>query len=190
MLSDWGLFCLAVGNFCRFVGPLTFAIASDSLARDTVCNRELFTPIILRMLMSPLHVLIQSNYLSTLQLRHLHLKVHEVNKLGTFQSALLFKTNWTCIDWIQRGLSQWSFSNFRWRPRESSVNVFYKIQHLQQALYLERAWRSACGRQGDFWVPKPCGLSDWKHNGRLIATHWYVCGTKMGQRADSTMMGR
>lgn len=52
MLSDCGLFCLAVGNFCCFVGPLTFAIAPDSLARDTVCNRELFTAIILRMLMS------------------------------------------------------------------------------------------------------------------------------------------
>lgn len=106
MLSDCGLFCLAVGNFGCFGGPLTFAIAPDSLARDTVCNRELFTPIILRMLMSPLHVLIQSNYLSTLQLRHLHLKVNEVNKLTTFQSALLFKTNWTSIDRIQRGLSQ------------------------------------------------------------------------------------
>lgn len=87
LLSDCGLSCSGVGNFCCFVGPLTFAIAPDSLVRDTVYNQVLFTPIILRMLMSLLHVLIQSNYMSTLQLRHLHLKANEVNKLPTFRSG-------------------------------------------------------------------------------------------------------
>lgn len=84
LLADYGLSCSTVGNFCCFVGPLTFAIVPDSLARDTVYNQVLFTPIILQMLMSLLYVLIQNNYMSTLQLRHLHLKVNEVNKLPTF----------------------------------------------------------------------------------------------------------
>lgn len=75
---------------------------------------------------------------------------------------------------------------------EIRVLTSHKIQHLQRALYLKRAQRSARGRLRDFWVPKTCVLSDWKHNGRLIATHWYVCGTKMGaegwQHNDGTIM--